>query len=500
MNPTTKVGRFIATHSILFLLLSLFVFFLFLALLNTGFAEGTDEVYHYFISKYSFKYPYLLLDLWGKPLFTLFSWPFSQFGFEGLKIFNIVVGLVTGYLSYLISRKVNAQNDWLAIIFLCFTPIYFLAMPSGLTEILFSLMVVLSIYLLINEKYISSSIVISFIVFSRNEGFIFFPIFIAAYLLTKQYKAIPYLFTGTILYSCISFIVYYDFYRIFTHNPYPLVASLYGSGALAHFFDNRITIFGPVVEKLFWLGILSTCIDLIKSKGERRKKIIIYNILILGSFIVFFASHSFVWWKGIGKSFGLLRVMVGVAPLSAIYAVMGINFALYSLGKYVPKGARYMLIIFVAGYTIYSTLFQSNPPKTSNQKEIIMIKKATSWYKNSLLADNMVYFFDPFIPFYLETDPFDEGKNRSLTREDIFNNKVTEDSVVFWDSHYGPNEGNIPLDLLTESTGFQVLHEFFPEVGFTTLGGHSYQIIIFRKLPSVNANINMERSLLKQDL
>jgi hypothetical protein len=52
---------------------------------------GADSFQHYMISCYSWKHPHLLLDHWGKPIFTLLSSPFSQVGYKGLLLFNVLI-------------------------------------------------------------------------------------------------------------------------------------------------------------------------------------------------------------------------------------------------------------------------------------------------------------------------------------------------------------------------------------------------------------------------
>src|ERR1700751_4484090 len=77
-------------------LVVLFIYFSTLAYLSKGSHGGGDCYAHYKIAHYAFKYPRLFLDLWGKPVFTLLSSPFAQFGFIGIKIFNILCALASG--------------------------------------------------------------------------------------------------------------------------------------------------------------------------------------------------------------------------------------------------------------------------------------------------------------------------------------------------------------------------------------------------------------------
>src|ERR1041385_266407 len=120
-------------------LIVLFIYFFILAYLSKGSSGGADAYVHYRIARYAFKYPHLFLDLWGKPIFTIFSSPFAQSGFLGIKIFNILCALASGWFCYLICKKLNLKDSPFVIVFVCFAPMYYLVMISVLTEIVFSL-------------------------------------------------------------------------------------------------------------------------------------------------------------------------------------------------------------------------------------------------------------------------------------------------------------------------------------------------------------------------
>ena len=71
--------------------------------LSTGIDGETDSITHYQIARYAFKYPHFFLDTWGKPLFTILSSPLAQFGYSGAVLFNLICGLLSAWLAYLIA-------------------------------------------------------------------------------------------------------------------------------------------------------------------------------------------------------------------------------------------------------------------------------------------------------------------------------------------------------------------------------------------------------------
>lgn len=123
-----------------------FIFVYYMEAIGDIILSPGDGINHFQIAKYSWNYPGLFFDHWGKPLFTLLSSPFAQFGFKGMIFFNICLFVVSSIFLVKISKKLTLKNEWLAIA-LCFAaPVYFRIVLSGLTEILFSTIVIVTLY------------------------------------------------------------------------------------------------------------------------------------------------------------------------------------------------------------------------------------------------------------------------------------------------------------------------------------------------------------------
>ncbi|MGB4079391.1 MAG: hypothetical protein WBK43_12820, partial [Prolixibacteraceae bacterium] len=116
----------------------LFQFFILLFSESAYGYGGADNIGHYQIARYAFKYPELFLDLWGKPVLTTLMAPFALFGFAGARFFNVLAALVTLWLTARISDRLYPGSGLFAAIILAFTPVFFHLVPSCLTEILFA--------------------------------------------------------------------------------------------------------------------------------------------------------------------------------------------------------------------------------------------------------------------------------------------------------------------------------------------------------------------------
>ena len=103
-------------------------------------------------------YPEFFLDPWAKPLFTILMAPIAQLGMMGVRVFNIVLGLTTAFFTYLTARKLGYKFPLLAIFLLVFAPLYAVLMISGMTEILFSFVLILGIYLFFSSCLFSYNV------------------------------------------------------------------------------------------------------------------------------------------------------------------------------------------------------------------------------------------------------------------------------------------------------------------------------------------------------
>ena len=92
----------------IFALLSmLFAFLLYLMFKSEGYYGGGDNMTHYRYSRYAFELPKYLIYHWGKPFYTLLSAPFAQFGFNGVRFFNVLISILSGWVAYLIGKHFN---------------------------------------------------------------------------------------------------------------------------------------------------------------------------------------------------------------------------------------------------------------------------------------------------------------------------------------------------------------------------------------------------------
>jgi hypothetical protein len=461
---------------ILSLLLLLGLILIFFA--GSNYTSG-DNLSHYFAAHYGWKYAYLLFDNWSKPVFTILSSPFAQFGLNGIRIYNLIVGLFTAFMTYQIARQLKLKMALLAYLFVLIAPIYLLVIFSAYTETTFSAFVILSIYLFFKDKLHWSAMVISFIPIIRSEGIILLPIFALAYFIKKKYWAIPLLSIGYITISLLGWPFHQSLNWIINENPYSINNSIYGSGEWYHFIKYTRYIEGFTLTFFFLVGVYFILKKWLKDGIMTINQNAYIILLILGSFLSFYAAHSYVWWKGMGGSLGLLRVIASVSPLASLVALIGFERLSATFHRY--RIIFTIVMLMVLGYTVHDS-YKLSKGNFYDSQEGELMKVACQYLKDNQLDTCHTVFYDFRTIFELNKDPYDNKEcswmigNRSQPSMSIPNH-----SIVVWEAHFGNNEGAMPLSNLLNDPGLQFLQSFKPNTSFKVLGNHDYEIFLFQK-------------------
>jgi hypothetical protein len=470
-----------------------------LALASEGFTGGADNINHYFLARYAFQHPLFFFDPWGRPLYTILSSPFAQLGFTGAKLLNVFFGMCTAWFAFRIAKKLDLRPPYLVMIFVVFTPMYCIMLPTTLTEILFGLMLVLTVFFFLRENYIVAAIILSFIPFARYEGVMMLPIFLLAFLLKGKFKPIPFLLTGFVFFSLAGGYFYKDLLWIFHHPPYPVHHEIYKEhGPLLHFARSYNFLFGKPLLLLFLLGSLWLALQWRKSKFSFRSDVFFIILVILVPFVGYFAAHSFLYWKALGGSLGLIRVIAAVCPLASLVSLMGYQWFAETFIKQrlqpVIAVVIISVIVIVACFRIYPFPIPLSPEETT-------VKAATTWVKKAGLSHKKIIFTDLNVPFDMGLDP----NNGAVCSQKWFighrdpSPDAPDSSVFIWDAHFGPNESQVPLDSLMQNPHYKLINRFAPQEKTKTLGGYEYAVYVFLRLPELDSyDPAYKRSLLEE--
>ena len=488
MKTSKTISEKYVVAGLLLLLLIVFVVVIFSTENSYG---GGDHYTHFKLAYWGWKYPELLFSHWGKPVFTLLISPFAQLGMNFARLFNVITGLTAAFLSWKLARKLKLRNSWLAVILVAFVPVYFSLMFAVMTEVLHGMFLVLAIWLFFKKEYRWSMITISFLPIIRTESIVLLPLFILAFGLKKQFKVLPYLATGFVIISLAGWHFYNGFWWLITEMPYKgSAAGIYGHGTLFHFINHTKGILGFPIAGLFLIGLFASIWLWYKKDHFHLTNRFYFLLLVPGVYLTFLAAHSFVWWKGLGNSLGLIRVMGSVAPLAGITALVGFDFIEDLFSKYKTLFLAFAILLF--SWILVSTISISKFGfKKSRPQKVLTV--ATDFIKENNLDQYKIYYFNNYVPYRLAIDPYDSDKSSwGIPGSAKISLSIPDSSLIVWDAHFGPNEGHTPLQKLLDDDGLKVIKVFKPKTPFTVLGGYNYEVYIFQKAGSVTNGVNMK--------
>ena len=447
-----------------------------------GFNGGADTISHYHISKFSWEYPTLFMDQWGKPMFNIFMSPFAVMGFKVVVFVNILLIFLNALLAYRIADHLKLKNPiWVSWLYLL-TPIVVGNSISSLTEPLCSLFLIGFIYLALKEKWILASLSLSFMPFARSEGFVMLLLVLIFFVFSNRKKYIPILLVGTLIFNSIGFAMTGLPLWIFQANPYIHTdITVYGSGTFYHFFMAAIPIFGFVFILLVSQSIrLFPNLKKVFSTQSWNLNEQFWFWIILGSFWGYFLAHVILWWLGMWASLGLLRVMFVIGVPAALLIVREMEFL---EEKFVFLKKKRTLIMFWSHVILLPFVIrlfplqeiEIFPPKGVEE---VTIDDFISDFKTNEIWDNRKLFTGhPYILFKLQKDPFDSDKAANLW--DWKNAKKGD--LIVWDGHFGPNEHGVPLKEIDNDHTFKLLLNVEPESDFYTLNNSKFCVRLYEK-------------------
>ncbi|KAA9338588.1 hypothetical protein F0P96_07100 [Hymenobacter busanensis] len=421
--------------------------------------DSGDSIAHYLFARYAFEHPENFLHSWAKPVYVLLTVLPAQAGFRGIMLFNCGAVALAAWAAYRLARRLELPWPWLAIVFTYAAPDYFRAQFSGLTEPLFSTVLVCAAALTAGRRVGWGTVLVSFLPLVRSEGFLMLGVWLVYLALTQQWRHLPKLGIGFVVFSLIGGLFYHDFWWMFTRNAYPYKAARYGSGELLHFVVSTPKVIGWALTGLFAAGIGAKVLLWLRPCQRQRPAAFRRELfLVYGNVFVYGAAHSLFWWLGIFASFGMIRVLNGIVPLMALVALHGLDALSRQLHR--PALRNYAATLVVLAVAIYPltgarngfrwrTDFQQLPDQR-------LTEQAARWIDQTYPAGNPPIAFEhPLVALALEADPFDKAQRHHIEKLNPAQ-PLPSGSLVVWDDWFAVMEGGTQLKHLSESPAYRL--------------------------------------------
>ena len=414
-----------------------FLLMLFLLIMSEG-TYTHDEIGHFLISRDALSSPKHIFDTWGRTLNTLLYLLPSQFGLIGARLFSLILAMVTAFLTLKVSRMLDIKQAFLVPLFLFAQPWFSNLSYLCITEIPFSLLMILAVYLFLRENNTVASIIIGLLPLIRHEGIALTGLWVIYMLYKKDWRSVIVSFLPLFLYNII--------FRFFEGNwPFAMFFNttpnnIYGSGPWYHFLIRLPHPKAAGVPIMFLT--LFSIVPIIKFTTKMK--------LIFIWYVSYFALHTIIFRFGLFASGGYILFLLPLAPAIAIASVIGLNWILTFYNQHfntlLMAGTSFFnekrISLLICTICIIFTLLNIKPHKLSPEDRAM--QEAVEWIrKEDISANNLVathVYFYHFLP--LRVPPV------TLWEKFPHLNTLPCGTIVIWDSHYS-NMWGIDYNYLT---------------------------------------------------
>lgn len=495
---------------------------------STGFYQD-DEIGHYRNIRQFWGDPFSIMGNQPKPGWKILLVVPGLFGFTGVALAHCAIAALTVVMTYKLGRAMKMKNASLAALFLAAQPLYLQLSFRSYSEITAALFIVLSLYFYSREQWLWAALASSY-VFSIRQEFALVSIGLGVlFLLRRQWipflalawmplllAVIGWLATGNLLWLLD------DMQRIglgvdVPHKPF------------WHYFETYVYMVGPVVLPLLVLGYWKTFLPV-----ERAKEQISEHGFLFFTYTIMFAWAVFSAWDvpNFGANPGHWRYLLSIAPLTAIYAAMGVNmlfearrpaiavgilgvFTLLALlflardtnglilldtprydhfvviagilllaAAYAPlrllpaRVVTVLLLVVLVGFTLYA-----EKPRTLDA-EATTVRQAAEWYdaQPAEFQARPLYCNHVLFRYFADIDINDRDRDRGLRLESLAD--AAPGSVVIWESHYGNSQfgGDVSMEFFENNAGYKFLQQF-------VAADKTFGVLVFEKIAESSGNV-----------
>jgi hypothetical protein len=351
--------------------------------------------------------------------------------------------------------------------------------------------------MLLEKKFLWFALIVSFMPFMRSEGQL--PLLLALIFLiyNRSYKTIPVLFLGFGIYAIVGYFVYDNFWWFYTESPYDMNNGMYGKGTWSHYLLSYKSYLGNPGLYIIMLGIPIAVFILIKRRWKDLQPE--WAFYAYGIFIGVIASHSYFWATGQNGSIGLTRIATQGMPIFLLLHLYYIS-RITIFNSTIAKG----IYIVFSGIMIFTLINTKQYPQkvTGLDKQILntadYLKQID--YKNSR---NKIYYHFPLLGFVLNVNPYIGSENlvyhSFYDLENDLKNVLKPGDIIIRDSHFGPVEGNLPIEKLKMHPELVLINEFISSEQVEDPYNETEGLMILQYIP-LNQQIKLKGQIVKKSI
>lgn len=324
-----------------------------MALRSNGGYEDYDDLRHFQNAAGVWTDARFLAHEWARPGFTAPYALAALGGWRGARLLSSALAALTAYLAFLSAQRLGVRTAWLAAPLTLAQPLFFSLSYTTLTETPAAFYIALSLWVMLQGRFVVSSAVLSIALVTRWELIAFAPLWliaVAVYAQTDSLRnrvrraaallvlVVPAIFWAPIAHNVAAIAIGWEApVRVYLGSEH----ATYPSGDVAAFLAHLTTTAGLAIAVL---GIAGCSGLLDRPRGW----------LIGAMVFVFLAVQTVLHVRAAFASGGYARFVVTIAPLMAIAAARGWQMlADTARGTGRPADQRALLAAFVLVYGGY---------------------------------------------------------------------------------------------------------------------------------------------------
>jgi hypothetical protein len=397
-----------------------------------------DAIMHFLNARDGFWQPTKLLGSWARVGSKLPLIGPAQFGILAARWMSAVISVLCAWQTIRLADDLGMRRAWLAGPMLIFQPFVFSLAGDTMTELPLALGLVIAIRLWLARRVWASCLVMGYLPTVRPEGFFLCALWGAMVVGNKysgswkeRVRLVATLGWGTVVWLFACWVAHRNLNYFFTEWwSWPADSiHIYGRGSFfAHI--NRWPVYcGPVLLPLFLvgivrrnrLGLIVACAAMLVLElvmpSVVRENVLPWAVLgltgaiawtVRGSkfavcvwvFLLIFALHSVLWWRGWFGSCGLMRILACVAPITAIICLRGWNV----IADWIVCGRMFLGGVAIGAMGIVAMGYYVVDP---SHQRIFPLQKACDFVTSGGLVANVpvVVLGDPMAQVCLHMPP-----------------------------------------------------------------------------------------------
>jgi hypothetical protein len=412
-----------------------------------------DEIGHFVIARDAWHSPSLIFNDWGRAVNTLTYMIPALFGLTGVRIAATAMAAITVVFATKLANKLGAEYYFAVPIFIWFQLWYCDFSHAAITEIPFSLLMVLCAYFFVSGEFLVVSIAAGLLPYVRTEGIALALLWAAYCLWKKNWSGVFITLAPIVLVNSLARLFGAGHLTIYA-NAHPigeLQMKLYGVGGWSHYPKILINHVGLTVLVMALYAVAA----ILKQSAR---------LLVFAFYGVYLVLHMAVFHFGLYGAGGDVRYVFPLAPAIGVAAAFGFEYLVtvcrspetraFSLNQ---KWFETAVIVALALILAVGVRYQVRPL----DPEAVDAKMTADWLHQQELASHPVISTHVYLYYYLPL--------RVPLKPDLWQNPdlsaAKPGTIAIWDSHYSEIQG-LPIASLSPSNGWELLQEFdYPPSG-----------------------------------